>query len=140
MQVLFLILSEKIILRSDFELIKILKKSKILYMSNFGEYISPLNFKKSENNCRLFLIILTKFQISGQSVVYLENLNFVKFQLKIKHTLIQTISVLIELVAKTYGMGKNNSGATPPHAPMRISTPTPLGAFHPISKSRNTKI
>ena len=52
----------------------------------------------------------------------------------------ETILVLIEFIAKTYGMGKNNSGATPPHAPMRISTPPPLGAFQDhLSKSRNPK-
>ena len=52
----------------------------------------------------------------------------------------ETISVSIEFIAKTYEMGKNNSGATPPYAPMRISTPTPLGAFQdPLSKSRNPK-
>ena len=52
----------------------------------------------------------------------------------------ETISVSIEFIAKTYGMEKNNSGATPPHAPMRFSTPTPLLAFQdPLFKSRNPK-
>ena len=39
-------------------------------------------------------------------------------------TYVETISVLIELIAKTYRMGKNNSGATPPHASMDHHTPS----------------
>ena len=60
-----------------------------------------------------------------------------KFYQKLNITSIETISVKIELIAKAYRMGKNNSGATPAHTPMSIannSSSYPKGA---IQKRKN---
>ena len=110
-----------------------------------------LSFPIKINLCNFYEVFLNNFakinktkkgDIEINFLFYLVRKSYSEIRFwphKIKQTPIGKISLLIELIAKTYRMGKNNSGATPAHAPMSISTHTHEDNIQSKKKKRHRK-